>query len=300
MQKYHNIANRILNSVRSDRMAIPAMKTKAFILNTFKKQNTSAPASEQLLINKAFWEQARTLTPSKTQRSQSLNTIKTAAAGKTFHRTPSFRELLCTQLQYISPSFWLLQGSFVVLLIVILNQIDLTRRNLTDYLYWISVLAAWMGTAVCSSLDRHFSRRMAELEQSCYLNITQMWTVKMILSGCMDIIMLVFCCGKIALDTALPFGQVCVYVLVPFVLSNLYCLFMLTALRFGRLRYGLPILAFSAGVGAVLLTKLPPIFYTLSFLWIWCILLAAGTILLFCQIKRINKKIWKGEMLCWN
>lgn len=247
-----------------------------------------------------LWEEAQTLVPSEAQRNQSLNIIRAAAAEKKLRHTPSFGELLCTQLQYISPLFWILQGSVAVLLIIILNRIDLMQLGLTDYLCWISVLAAWMGVAVCNSVSSHFSKGMAELEQSCYFNFTQMWTIKMALSGCTDLLMLVLVCGKIAIDTALPFGQICVYVLVPFVLSNLYCLFIYTALRFGRIRYWLPALAFSAGIGAVALAKLPPVFYTLSFLWVWIILLAVGTALLFWQLKRIYEKLRRGEILCWN
>lgn len=271
----------------------PSNKKRVSILKISSKQ-------KQWGKKEALWEEAQTLVPSETQRARSLNTIRAAATQKKFHHTLSLGELLHTQLQYISPFFWILQGSFVVLLIMILNKIDLTQHDLTHYLCWISVLAAWMGTAACSSLNRHFSRGMAELEQSCYFNFTQMWIVKMALSGCIDLLILVLGCGKIAMDTALPFGQICVYVLVPFVLSNLYCLFMLTALRFGRVQYGLPVLTFSAGIGAVVLTKLPPVFYTLSFLWVWIILLAAGTALLFWQLKRIYEKLGRGEILCWN
>lgn len=274
-----------------------------------KKENTlgcvdasqkTSSAREPWLEKETIWREAQTLIPSEARRTHSLNIIKAAAVQKKLRHTPSFGELLCTQLQYISPLFWVIQGSFVVLLIIILNRIDLTQRGLTDYLCWISVLAAWMGATACSSLNRHFSRGMAELEQSCYLDFTQMWTIKMTLSGCIDILMLTLCCGKIANDTELPFGQICVYILVPFVLSNLYCLFMFTALRFGRLRYGLPALAFSAGTGAAILAKLPPLLYTLSFLWVWVMILVAGTMVLFWQLKRIHGKIRRGEILCWN
>lgn len=164
---------------------------------------------------------AASLAPGEAGRSQALAGIRQAVQEKTIYSHPSPRELLLVELRYISPGFWILQGSLVALLAALLEKTALDGGALPDYLRWISVLAAWMGVLGCSSLGRHFSRGMAELEQSCYFNLPQLWTIRMALSGAVDILALVLGSGRIAERTNLPLVQVCVYVLVPFVLSNL-------------------------------------------------------------------------------
>ncbi len=178
---------------------------------------------------------AASLAPGEAGRSQALVGIRQAVQEKTIYRHPSPRELLLVELRYISPGFWILQGSLVALLAALLEKTALDGGALPDYLRWISVLAAWMGVLGCSSLGRHFSRGMAELEQSCYFNLPQLWTIRMALSGAVDILALVLGSGRIAERTNLPLAQVCVYVLVPFVLSNVAVLLLFTALRAGAL-----------------------------------------------------------------
>ena len=205
------------------------------------------------------------------------------------------------ELRYISPGFWILQGSLVALLAALLEKTALDGGALPDYLRWISVLAAWMGVLGCSSLGRHFSRGMAELEQSCYFNLPQLWTIRMALSGAVDILALVLGSGRIAERTNLPLAQVCVYVLVPFVLSNVAVLLLFTALRGGRGRYGLLVTALAAG----LLAAVPGLAsggeaYGTARLWAWTAALFAGTGLYLWQLKVMYGKIRRGETICWN
>ena len=127
-------------------------------------------------------EASLSLAPGEVQRAQAMTEIRKAVRKKIIQRQPSLRELLMVELRYISPGFWVLQGSLVLLLAALLEKTSLDGGALSDYLRGISVLAAWMGVLGCSSLGRHFSRGMAELEQSCYFNLPQLWTIRMTLS----------------------------------------------------------------------------------------------------------------------
>ena len=182
---------------------------------------------------------------------------------------------------------------------LLLWHTSLIQGELRDYLWWSSVAAAWMGMLMCGGLGWHLARGMAELEQSCYINLPQMWTVKIILTGGMDILILGFCCGGIAHHTNTPVWQVSVYLLVPFVLSDLCCLLFLTLLRGKRIhgsQLALAVVMAMAASGP----SLAAWSYTWNFLWTWVLTLTVAFVLLVRQLRQCYKKLSRGEILCWN
>lgn len=242
---------------------------------------------------------SKTLSPDPERKSRSMDVLRQAVSEKRLLYKPSLLNLLGIQLQYISPGFWALQGGLLLVVVLLLWRTSSIHGGLVDYLWWGSVTAAWMGMLVCGDLGRHLSRGMAELEQSCYFNLPQMWTIKMVLTGGADILILGFCCGGIAYNTDTPVWQVSVYLLVPFVLSNLCCLLLLTLLR-GKRGHGtllaLAIVIAMAASGPSLAVWS----YTWNFLWTWVMTLAVGSVLLARQLRQCYKKISRGEILCWN
>ncbi len=242
----------------------------------------------------------QTLAPEEGRRDRALREIRQAAQRKTIRRTLSPLELAWTELQYISPGFWLLQGALTVALVILLEETALNEGGLKDYLPWASVLAAWMGVAGCVSLGRHFSRGMAELEQSCFFNLSQLWTIKMALSGTADILILLLASGRIAAEASVPFIQVCLYVLVPLVLANICCLLFFTAIRGGRSRYGQLAMAFIAGIIAVIPASWPEEAYGGASLWAWVLALLCGMGIYLWQLRCMYMKIRRGEIVCWN
>ncbi len=246
---------------------------------------------------------AETLVPEKEKRGDALRQIRKNIHEKTMcqtDRTIPLRNLFLIQLRHISPSFWIIQGILAGSLALLLKKISMDDGALPDYLRWISVLAAWMGVLGCCSLGRHFSQGMAELEQSCYFNLPQLWTIKMTLSGAADVLVLALGSGTIAGKTNLPFGQVCLYVMVPFVLSNICCLLFFTALRGSRNRYGQLVLALMTGLLAAAVSSLPMEAYAKGSLWAWAAVFSGGIGIYLCQLRYMYGKIRRGEIVCWN
>ncbi len=246
---------------------------------------------------------AETLVPEKEKRGDALRQIRKNIHEKTMCQTDqiiSLRNLFVIQLRHISPSFWIIQGILAGSLALLLKKISMDDGALPDYLRWISVLAAWMGVLGCCSLGRHFSQGMAELEQSCYFNLPQLWTIKMTLSGAADVLVLALGSGTIAGKTNLPFGQVCLYVMVPFVLSNICCLLFFTALRGSRNRYGQLVLALMTGLLAAAVSSLPMEAYAKGSLWAWAAVFSGGIGIYLCQLRYMYGKIRRGEIVCWN
>lgn len=246
-----------------------------------------------------IWELASELKPDSHKKKESLVLIQSCINAKKIHNTPSPGELLRIQIQYISSVFWMCQGGLLLLLILILYRLPGQRRELTDYLWWSSIAAAWMGVLSNGVLGRHFSSRMAELEQSCYINLSQMWTIRMILTTGVDIGILTVFSGGIAARTDTFFGRIAIYLLVPFMLSNICCLLMISALRGGRGKYTLGALA----VIMALLAMSPSVFpkaYTTAYLWVWFCLLVLGAAVFAGQIRSCYSRMIRGEMICWN
>lgn len=286
-------ANKEAENVEMNRTADRKMMNKGDCRKHYSKKDRPEGAGREL------WEQAGSLLPDDAGRKRAMDVIRAEIAGKNIRHVPSGRELIVIELQYISPFFWLMQGILVMglLLLFILNPNQ--ERKFMDDIRWISIEAAWMGVITCSDLSRHISRGMAELEQSCYFNLPQMWTMRMIFTGIVDILLLAFCSGRIAETAAVPFVQVCIYGLVPFVLSNICCLQLFTFMRGGRGRYGQLAMAFLAGMIAMV-PSVTPSWYEIEFLGLWSGVLLTGVLLLLWQIWILYGKMNRGEILCWN
>lgn len=250
-------------------------------------------------VDRILREYGRKTVPEERRKREAFEVLEAAAKEKTICYKPSFFELFRIQLQYISPTFWVIQGAFLAAVVFLLERTNRMGGELCSYLWWGSLTAAWMGAAVCGELGRHLSRGMAELEQSCYFNLPQLWTMRMILSGSVDIILLGVCSGGIARSAGAPLGQVCVYLLAPFVLSNLCCLWAVTAFRGGRSRYGGLLMAFMTVLLARTLS-LRPEAYEAEHFGVWVAALLFGMGLWIKQLRQCYRKIARGEILCWN
>lgn len=264
-----------------------------------KKIQETETCGQEMLTQDKIWETASELKPDSHKKEASLILIRNHINAKKTRNTPSSGELIWIQMQYITPVFWVLQGGLLFLLILLLYRLPGQKKELTDYLWWSSIAAAWMGVLSNGVLGKHFSSRMAELEQSCYINLSQMWTIRMILITGVDICILTMFSGGIAARTDTFFGRIAMYLLVPFMLSNSCCLLMISTLRGGRGKYTLAALA----VITALLAMSPSVFpaaYTTAHLWVWFCLLVLGAVIFAGQIRNCYSRMTRGEMICWN
>lgn len=247
----------------------------------------------------AVWKRAAGLKPDPYKKRNSLICIQDAIEAKKIHSVPSPSRLLGIQLQYISPLFWLIQGGLLLLLLLFLYKFTGQGAELADDLWWSSIMAAWMGVISQGLLGKHFSHGMAELEQSCYINLSQMWTIRMLLTTSVDIAVLTAFSGGIALRTDTFVGRIAVYLLTPFVLSNVCCLSVIGTLRGGRGRYALAVLAVVTALLAVAPSVFPEM-YRAVHLWVWLCMLFLETMIFAGQIRLCHDRIVRGEMICWN
>lgn len=233
------------------------------------------------------------------KKKKALTAIGYSISRKVIRYSPSLWENLRIQLQYISWFYWGAQISGVFLFTLLFYRMGTQKAVIYDYITWFSIGAALLGLAGVSELGSHFSNRMAELEQSCYLNLKQQWIIKMILFGGADILILSLFTGGIAWRTDRGFLALGVYLLVPFLLSNICYLLALSAMRGGTGRYFRLGLAVVMGLAAAAPGMYPPV-YMAQFVWVWALVLAAAVILLVLEVRSLLGKLTKGDALCWN
>lgn len=233
------------------------------------------------------------------RKQESLKVISRAVQEKKVRHYPSFLSCLIEQLRYQTWSFWFFQGSLLVLAFILIRYLN---RPAVDEGFPIMVCSVFMvltGNVCLNGIGRLFSWHMAELEQTLYLNLKQMVGIQMLLAGVMDLLVLslfvIFCGGRNESGTA----AYLLYMLVPFLWSDILYLHMLTALRGGMRGYR----QLSAGLISAVLAVFPAFLedsYHPEYLTIWGIIAAAGIGILIFEVRRLLGKIEGGEGLCLN
>lgn len=233
------------------------------------------------------------------EKGRILQKLEEATKQKQYWRCPSFWEIFRGQLKYISGFCLGGQLLCVCLTVVLLGYFQWKGEGMLTYLGTASVAASSMGLFLVAELGRSRAIGMMELEQSCYLNFKQVWCVKMILFGCLDILLLTVMVAVVAKNTSCGLFRVLVYLLVPFVLSNAVQLLVFTMLRGRRGEY------LQAGAAAMcgMISLIPlssPQWYARTYFGVWVFALAAAVLCLIREINLIYRRMEEGEMVCWN
>ena len=233
------------------------------------------------------------------QKQQILGKIAEAVEGKRYLYCPSALEVFRRQLKYISGFCLGGQLACMACLLALFWHFHIQGSEILAYLGVGSAGAAYLGVFLMLELSRGREFGMAELEQSCYLNIRQVWCVKMICFGCLDLLALTFMVAVIAGNSSYGILRVLVYLLVPFVFSNGLQLLAFTMFR-SRKRGYLQLAVALLASGSSLLPLRYPAWYGASYLGIWVCILAAAIVFVGKEIAGAYQKLEEGETICWN
>lgn len=233
------------------------------------------------------------------KRKESLSRIAEAVKEKQYGYQPSWWEIFRGQIKYISG--FCLDGQVLCLLVLLwlFGYLQDEGAELQIYLGTASVAASYMGIFLMLELSRSRSFGVLEIEQTCYLNLKQIWCVKMILFGCLDMVLLTVMILGVAGNTAWSMFRVMLYLLVPFVVSNALQLWVFTRFPRGKKEY----LQMGTAVLVSAASLLPPNFpqwYTVAYLGVWILVFAAALGFLIKEIVWICQRLDEGEVLYWN
>lgn len=233
------------------------------------------------------------------RRSTSLEEIREAAERQQIRHYPGFWECAASLLHFQSLQYWVMQAVFLAAGILLAQNLINRGADTKSVCVTLSMLFVAGGNAALSGMGRIFSYHMAELEQTLYMDLKQMVCVQLALAGMIDLVMcsvLVACAGRSLQVSA---GSFLLYLLVPFLWSDIIYLHMLIVFRGGIRGYRQTVY----GLAAVLAAMAPAFIrdaYKSAFLPAWGLMLTAGIILLAWQLRRLFWKMNGGELICPN
>lgn len=235
----------------------------------------------------------------KSRKAMSLLLIQEEVLHKRIRKRPSFAENIWNQLRFQTWQHWMMHGGILLAAILLTILTDTEHLTGISSVSACSVFLVFAGNICFSSVARLFSYHMAELEKTLYLDLKQMVCIQMLEGGIVNLAALLLLTGF--LDTGSDFGiTACLlYLLVPFLWSDILYLYMLT-----HLRSIFPGLRQSANAVLCAILALLPAFieeaYTQKYLLVWGFLSAAGILFLAAEISQMFHKIEKGESICLN
>lgn len=228
----------------------------------------------------------------------SLADIKKAVEDKRIYYHPSPIHILIGQIKFSAGYFMLLQCICGILMIIFIYHMKASQNSIYDYLAVLSAFAAFINVFMMVEVSRSFSYQMAETEQACYLNLKQLYTCKMICFGATELLLLSGFLIVLGKDMEVGIFRFGVYIMVPFLISNLIYLVVFTEFRRIKNEYIPYILAFLLGIAATVPARFPKIYESANF-GIWIILLLTALIGLGYEGYRMVKGMEDREE-CWN
>ena len=224
------------------------------------------------------------------KKSRSLAIIYQEASLKQIRYYPTFPEHIWNQMRFQPLTHWLTMG--ILLLSAMLLALWFRRKNSgnLEMLTVYSVFFVFAGNICLSQIARLFSCHMAELEQTLYLNLRQMVCIRMLEAGIANLVILTAILSITGETNPFGLGTSLIYMLAPFLWSNILYLHMLTCLRNTGSVFLSSALGLLCGAAALFPVLWEPA-YRPEHLIIWKGLTIAGEFLLAAEIVNLLGKI---------
>lgn len=103
---------------------------------------------------------------------------------------PSLAANIRSQFKFQSWKYWALQGGILVAAMALVLYLSRVEADGEGAISVCAVFLVFAGNIGLSGLGRLFSRNMAELEQTLYLNLKQMVCIQMLFGGAADLLVL--------------------------------------------------------------------------------------------------------------
>ncbi|MCI8892490.1 MAG: hypothetical protein HFH34_14380 [Eubacterium sp.] len=248
-------------------------------------------------ILKLYEKETQRFPPDEARKAESLRVIQQAVFQKRMQRRPSFAENVWNQLRFQTWQHWAAQGSVLLFAMIFVLRIQNLCESLPNSIAACSVFLVFAGNICLSSIARLFSRHMAELEKTLYLDLKQMVCIHMLEAGIFDLLVLGILAGFSASRLHTGFFAYVIYLLVPFLWSEIFYLHMLTHARCAISSFRQLSAAACCGILALF-----PSFWKNAYLPetipVWILLSAAGCFLLAAEIRSVFSSIDTGDRLC--
>ncbi len=254
-------------------------------------------------LRELFREQECICKPDEKQ--ERMYRIEQAIRDKQIRYRPKRTAILWLQLRYMEKSYWLAQFLLLAFILVLFigsavyaggagQAADAESwrewRTAKAVLAVSSCVAAFIGMSGVLGLHRLVSYHMQELMETLYFNLGQLASIRMAIYSAVDLAFLAVLLTGIDLCTRIPVLVAAVYLLLPFILSNL-CYFSVFSFVRGRGRTiaFAAVAFFSAIAGIVMADACSRCLYTET--WRVVLLLSAFAAGLLFEMRYVLRRI---------
>lgn len=216
-------------------------------------------------------------------------------------RTPmmSIKNILLHQIWYMDKVFFIIYGVIICLEIVSIAALQYIGVNQNEIIIACMVGAGILSVVSISIIDKVFLGRMAELGECCYFNTKQCVATWLALSGMINIVLLLFVTGYLSYFQKVGLLQVGLYILTPYLMSNIVALGILSIEKRGKSSLLFWMSSVFLSICYIVIGSIPKILLVTA-LWIWGIAFLVSGFIFVIQVKKLLNQIEKGEILCMN
>lgn len=225
--------------------------------------------------------------------------LAAAVEQKQIMYRPSLGNLVLLQFRYMEKRFCLLQAAYFVGILICLRMLKQYGINAWDYLGVIAAASAMLGVGGILGVGRLFSNNVGELEQTCYFNLGQLASIRMLLYGVFDLFFLNVLIISAVRQTQMEWTVVALYLMTVFLVSNV-CYFGLFSIIRGR---GQTMALVSASLLLMLASTVPlmsPMLFMQPASLGWGVLVIGAVVALIFEIRYVLCDMTEGELLCRN
>ena len=211
----------------------------------------------------------------------------------------SVKNILFHQLWYMDKLFFVVYGVLICFGMIAIAALQYAGVHQNEIIMVCMVGAGILSITSICVIDKLFFGKMAELGESCYFNTKQCVAAWLVLSGMINIMMLVLTAGYLNYHWKVGLLQVGLYILTPYLVSSITALGILSmeTRRKNSSLFGMSAIFLSISYGVI--GSIPGVLFA-TVLWIWGVAFLLSGLLLVMQIKKLLCKMEKGEVLCTN
>lgn len=211
----------------------------------------------------------------------------------------SAKDILFHQFRYMDKMFLAVYGGLICLGFIFIAVLQYLGMKPDEMITVCMAGAGILSIASVSVIDKMFFGKMAELGESCYFNTKQCVAAWLVLSGMINVVVLLLTAGYLNYRWKVGLLQVGFYILTPYLVSGILALGILSMETRGKnpALFGMSVLFLSVGYGVI--GSIPGVFLVTA-LWIWAAAFLVSGFLFGMQIRKLFSRMERGEVLCTN
>lgn len=237
--------------------------------------------------------------PEQEKMKQSKALLAEAVRNKNLVYQPPMWKILLLQFKYLPKKEYFFQGLLFLGAILLLPGFGYWHISAYDRLGVMAVMVSLLSYVSVIGVSRLFSHHMEELELTCYFNLGQMMSARLIASGLTNLFFIGILIITVMESLRIWPITAAFYLVDTFLLSNVCYFAVFTMVRGKGQMLALVSMALLLAV-LVLIPVSEVSFFFLSGIGVWIVMFGLVLAVLVLQLRYLFCNMLKGEMICQN